>query len=198
MPALSDWTNNEKGGRNMSTTKKNGQAEESLQTNQLVDTLWNQYEQSLDRARKIRESREDAYLNAVKEVVKFNQEFRFSLGNLYRTFRNTNSELVKGVSNGLVKEEAKKVVRPELKEQIEEVNGRIEQLVAAPIAAGLDLVARTENSFIENSEKYVEYSRARRGSWQQVTDGYVKAARKSHQQVVNRLEESVKVFVNAK
>lgn len=182
----------------MSTTKKNGQAEESLQTNQLVDTLWNQYEQSLDRARKIRVSREDAYLNAVKEVVKFNQEFRFSLGNLYGTFRNTNSEIVKGVSNGLVKEEAKKVVRPELKEQIQEVNGRIEQLVAAPIAAGLELVARGENSFIENSEKYVEYSRARRGSWQQVTDGYVKAARKSHQQVVNRLEESVKVFVKAK
>jgi hypothetical protein len=175
-------------------SKQDGQAE--VRNNQFVDTLWNQYEQSVERARKLSERREDAYLNAVKEVVKFNQEFRFSLGNLFQTTRKTNSELVKGVSGRLSKNaEAKQVIGPEVKEQFGEVSERLEQLAAAPIAAGLDLIARLETNFIESSENYVKGARARRQGWQQVTDEYVKLARVNNQKLVNRVEDSLKVFV---
>jgi hypothetical protein len=177
-----------------SASKQDGQAE--VRTNQFVETLWNQYGQSVERARKLRESREDAYLDAVKEVVKFNQEFRFSLGNLVQTYRKTNSELVKGLSGRLVKTgETKQVVSPEVKEQFGEVSERLEQLAAAPIAAGLDLIARLENNLIEGSENYVKVARERRQSWQQVTDEYVKVAKESNQKLVNRVEDSFKVFV---
>ncbi|WP_066317586.1 hypothetical protein [Bacillus sp. FJAT-29814] len=176
------------------SSKQDGHAE--VRKNQFVDTLWNQYEQSVERARQLREQREEAYLDAVKEVVKFNQEFRFSLGNLFQTYRKTNSELVKGVSGRLSKNgEAKQVVSPEVKEQLGEVSERIEQLAAAPIAAGLDLIARLENNFIEGSENYIKVSRERRQGWQQVTDEYVKLARENNQKLVNRVEDSFKVLV---
>ena len=170
--------------------------QENEQTNQLVDTLWNQYEQSLEQLRKFRESREEAYLNAVKEVVKFNQDFRFSLANLFQTIKSTNNELVKGVSGKLVKgAEDKKVLRPELKDQINEVSEKLEQLVTAPLATGLDLIGRFEINLIENSEKYVKNVRERRNDWQQLTDEYVKTARQSHQNLVDRLDDSMKTLI---
>ncbi|MGG3469877.1 hypothetical protein ABES02_20625 [Neobacillus pocheonensis] len=180
----------------MSTTKKVEQ-EAALDSNRFVDTLWNQYEQSLNRSRKMRERREEAYLNAVKEVVKFNQEFRGSLASLFQTSRQTSSELVKGVSSSLVKRvEETQAVRPELKDQFGEVTERIEQLTMAPLAAGLDLLQRFEENFVEGSENYVNYTRERRNGWEKVSDEYVKAARNSHKKLARRLEESGKVLVS--
>ncbi len=69
-------------------------AEEPKMEGLFVDTLWNQYEQSLERARRLRESREDAYISALKEVIKFNKQYRQSLGNLYNQTRKTNQEVV--------------------------------------------------------------------------------------------------------
>lgn len=186
----------------MSTTKKNSQAEvqEGLfDSTRLVDTFWNQFEQSINQTRKIRERREDAYLNAVKEVVNFNQQFRGALANVFQSTRQTSSELVKGVSGSLAKRvEEKQAVRPELKEQFGEVSERLEKLAMAPIAAGLDLIQRFEENLVEGSENYVNYARERRAGWQKVSDEYVRAARENHKKLVQRLEESGKVFVNAK
>jgi Na+/phosphate symporter len=72
-------------------------AEENKNEGLFVDTLWNQYEQSLERARQLRESREDAYVIALKEVIKFNKQYRKSLGNLYEQTKNTNKEVVSGL-----------------------------------------------------------------------------------------------------
>lgn len=182
----------------MSTSKKSGQ-EVTFDSNHFVDTFWNQYEQSLSRAREFRERREESYLNAVKEVVKFNQEFRGTLANLYQTSRQSSSELVKGVSSSLAKRvEDKQAVRPELKEQFDEVSERIEQLTMAPFTAGLDLLQRFEENLVESSENYVNYARERRQGWQKVSDQYVKAARENHKKLARRIEESGKVLVSTK
>lgn len=58
-------------------------AEEPNKEGLFVDTLWNQYEQSLERARQLRENREDAYVNTLKEVIKFNKQYRNSLANIF-------------------------------------------------------------------------------------------------------------------
>lgn len=176
--------------------KNNEQAngeKETVETNQFVDTLWNQYEQTLDRVRKLRESREDAYLNAVKEVIRFNQEFRGSLANLYQTTKETNEELVKGVTSGLGKKgEEKQVISPELSGQFEELANRLKDVAAAPLIAGLELIANLENNVEEASENFVSHAKENREGWHQVTDQYVKAARNSHQNLVKRVEESLK------
>ncbi|MGG1674517.1 hypothetical protein ACIFOT_02085 [Neobacillus sp. NRS-1170] len=180
------------------TTKKVDQ-EAVFDSNRFVDTFWNQYEQSLNRARKLRERREDAYLNAVKEAVKFNQEFRGSLANLFQTSRQTGTEIVKGVSSNLAKRvDENQAIRPELKDQLGEVSERIEQLTMAPLTAGLDLLQRFEENFVEGSENYVKYARERRNGWQKVSDEYLKAARENHKEVARRLEESRKVLVSSK
>jgi predicted nucleic acid-binding Zn-ribbon protein len=182
--------------------KKSGQdigREVALGVDRLVDTIWNQYEQSMDRVRELREKREDAYLKALKEVIKFNQEFRKSLTKLYQTSKKTNNEVVKGVSSNLLKKaEERNVVRQELTDQLEEVSNRAEKLAAAPIKAGLELIERFENNFVEGSENYVNYVRERRSGWQKVTNEYVKAARTNNKELVHRFEDSFKVLVNSK
>ena len=72
-------------------------AEEPKNEGLFVDTLWNQFEQSLERARQLRENREDAYINALREVIKFNKQYRKSLGNLFEQTKKTNKEVVSGV-----------------------------------------------------------------------------------------------------
>jgi uncharacterized protein YicC (UPF0701 family) len=184
----------------MSTvTKESGQAEEKVNSsNSFVDTLWNQFEQSLVQARKARESREEAYLHTVKEVVKFNQQFRGSLAGVFQTTREISSELVKGVASSLTKRvEEGQAVSPELKGQFSELSERLEEITMAPIAAVLDLIQRFEENLVEGTEKYVHFARDRRESLQKVADGYVNLAKDSNKKLVHRLEESGKVLVKA-
>jgi hypothetical protein len=183
------------------STKKNEQVKqaevenESIQTNPFVDTLWDQYEQSLGWARKITEGSEDAYLRSVKEVTNFNHKYRNTLTNLYKESRKTNSEIIKGVSSTLVK---KGEDGNEVTEQVREVSNRLEKLALTPIKLTFDLFDRYDKTLEENSENFVHYSRERRHSWQKVTNEYIKAARNNHKKLVGRFEESLKVLVNTK
>lgn len=182
--------------------KKSGQdvdREVVLGVDRLVDTIWHQYEQSVDRAREFREKREDAYINTLKEVIKFNQEFRNSLSKLYETSKMTNNEMVKGVSGNLLKKaEERNMVSHELTNQWEEVTNRAEKLVAAPIKASLELIERFENNLAEGGENYVNYVRERRSGWQKVTNEYVKAARTNNKKLVHRFEDSFKALAKTK
>ncbi|NRD78628.1 hypothetical protein HPT25_14805 [Bacillus sp. BRMEA1] len=182
--------------------KKSGQEfswEGAFGAERFIDAFWNQYERSLNSAREVRERREEAYLKTVKEVVKFNQEFRSSLVKLYQTSKKTNDEVVKGVSSNLLKKaEERQVVSHELTDQLEEVSNRAEKLAATPIKAGIKLVERFETNLVEGSENYVYYVRERRNGWQQVTNEYLQAARTNQKKFIHRLEDSLKVFVNTK
>lgn len=179
-------------------------AEEPKNEGLFVDTLWNQYEQSLERARQLRESREDAYMNALKEVIKFNKQYRKSLGNLFEQSKKTNKEVVSGLMQQmnarreqLIKDEEKIEAemmneRVELKEQLKEVSNQLENLALTPIKSVFQIIDQLEDNFEKSTEANIDYARERRNAWQQVTNEYVKMARSTHNEIVNRGTNSVK------
>jgi uncharacterized protein (DUF885 family) len=179
-------------------------AEENKNEGLFVDTLWNQYEQSLERARQLRESREDAYVIALKEVIKFNKQYRNSLGNLFEQTKTTNKEVVSGLMEqmnasreqfikGEEKIEAEMMnERVELKEQLKEVSNQLENLALTPIKSVFQIIDQLEDNFEKSTEANIDYARESRNAWQQVTNEYVKMARSTHNEIVNRGKNSVK------
>jgi hypothetical protein len=193
-----------RGGTKLSTmTKKSEQVkkaaevkEEGYQVMPFVDTLWNQFGISLDRAKELQESGEEAYLKTVKETIKFNQEFRNSFLNLFQESKKTNSEIVDSVSVLFNKNDALQMDFPELTDQFRDVSDRVENLALTPIKLSFDLMDRFDNNLVENSENYVHYTRERRNDLLKVIDDYVETAKNNHKNIVSMFEKSVKVFVN--
>ncbi|MGX6442178.1 hypothetical protein ACWM35_02935 [Neobacillus sp. K501] len=183
--------------------------EEPKTENVFVDTLWNQYEHSLERARQLRETREDAYINALKEVIKFNKQYRKSLANLYDQAKKTNKEVVSELvqelnarKEDMLKEEAKVEAeilteREELKAQLKEVTKQLENLAFTPVKSVFQIIDQLEDNFEKNTEANIAYARERRNAWQQVTNEYVKMARKAHNEIVNRTTNSMKELVKS-
>lgn len=169
--------------------------EEESKVNAFVDTLWNQYEQSLDWSRKLTESRDEAYLKAVKEVTNLNKQYRNSVANLYQQSKKANSDIVNGVSSTLLNRGEN---IPEVAGQVQEVSGHLEELVLTPFKLTFNLLDRLDKNLVENSENLVNYAKVRRSGWQNVTNEYVKAARNNHKKIVGRFEDSLKVLVNSK
>jgi predicted acyl esterase len=185
-------------------------AEEPKNEGLFVDTLWNQYEQSLERSRKLRESREEAYLNALKEVIKFNKQYRKSLSNLFEQTKKTNKEVVSGFMQQInarreemMKEEERVEAemmneREELKHQLKEVSQQLENLALTPIKSVFQIIDQLEDNFEKSTEANIAYGRERRNAWQQVTNEYVKLARNTHNEIVNRGKNSVKELLKTK
>ncbi|MEH6992380.1 hypothetical protein V7075_06660 [Neobacillus drentensis] len=179
-------------------------AEETTKAGLFVDTLWNQYEQSLERARQLRESREDAYMNTLSEVIKFNKQYRKSVANLIEQTKNTNKEVVSGFMQQmnsrreeLMKDEERVEAemmneREELKQQLKEVSHQLENLALTPIKSVFQIIDQLEDNFEKSTEANIDYARERRNAWQQVTNEYVKMARSTHNEIVNRGKNSVK------
>ncbi|MGG1675016.1 hypothetical protein ACIFOT_04595 [Neobacillus sp. NRS-1170] len=183
---------------NVETKKqmKDEAQEEVVVSNPYVETLWKQYEQTLDQARKLRESSEEAYLKSVKDVIKFNKEFRKSISDLYTESRKTSREIVKGLSSNFAKIDELKQISDQQIMQVEEISEGLEKLAITPIKFTVDLIERLEKNVEESSETYVRYSRERRKVWGKVTNEYLKIAKNNHKMLVNRLEESVKLLVS--
>ena len=185
-------------------------AEEHKNEGLFVDTLWDQYEKSLERARQLRESREDAYINALREVIKFNKHYRKSLGNLFEQTKKTNKEVVSGFMQQInarreemMNEEAKADAeilndREELKHQLKEVSQQLENLALTPIKSVFQIIDQLEDTFEKSTEANIAYSRERRNAWQLVTNEYVKMARNTHEEIVNRGKSSVKELFKVK
>lgn len=173
-----------------------------------VMTFWDQYEKSRERAETMRENREDAYLNAVKEVIKFNKQYRKSIANLYEQSKNTNKELVSEFMHQLSSdkeqsaEEVKKEAAPApdhdremMNKQLREVSGQLEKLALTPIKSISQLVEQLENTFEKNVESSIAFGRENRNAWLQVRKEYVKLARNTHLSLVNRGMNSFKELV---
>ena len=185
-------------------------AEEPKNEGLFVDTLWNQYEQSLERTRHLRESREDAYMNALREVLKFNKQYRKSLGNLFEQTKKTNKEVVSGLMQQmnarreeLMKDEERVEAemlneREELKQQLKEVSQQLENLALTPVKSIFQIIDQLEDNFEKSTEANIAYGRERRNAWQQVTNEYVKMARSTHNEIVNRGKNSVKELLKVK
>ncbi|MEH7373872.1 hypothetical protein [Neobacillus drentensis] len=185
------------------TTKKSEQVkkaaevkEEGYQVMPFVDTIWNQFALSLDWAKELQESGEEAYLKTVKETIKFNKDFRNSFLNLYQESKKTNSEIVDSVSALYKKNDVLQIDFPELTDQFRDVSHRVENLALTPIKLSFDLMDRFDNNLVENSENYVHYVRERRNDLLKVTSDYVEIAKNNHKNIFSMIEKSVKVHVN--
>jgi hypothetical protein len=193
-----------RGGMKMSTTTKISEQakkaavvkEEGYQVMPFVDTLWNQFGLSLDWAKELQESGEEAYLKTVKETIKVNKDFRNSFLNLYQESKKTNSEIVDSVSALYKKNDAFQIDFPELTDQFRDVSDRVENLALTPIKLSFDLMDRFDNNLVENSENYVHYVRERRNDLLKVTSDYVEIAKNNHKNIFSMIEKSVKVHVN--
>jgi hypothetical protein len=193
-----------RGGMKMSTTTKISEQaktaavvkEEGYQVMPFVDTIWNQFALSLDWAKELQESGEEAYLKTVKETIKVNKDFRNSFLNLYQESKKTNSEIVDSVSALYKKNDAFQIDFPELTDQFRDVSDRVENLALTPIKLSFDLMDRFDNNLVENSENYVHYVRERRNDLLKVTSDYVEIAKNNHKNIVSMFEKSVKVLVN--
>jgi Polyhydroxyalkanoic acid inclusion protein (PhaP_Bmeg) len=172
-----------------------------------VTTFWDQYEQSRERSEKLRESREDAYLTAIREVIKFNKQYRKSLVKLYDQTKKTNKEVVSEVVHQLNarKEEAKEEAVPvnandrdELKTQLKEVSGQLEKLAITPIKSFVQVVEQLEENFEKNTESNIAFARERRKAWLEVRKEYVKLARDTHLNLVERSKNSLKELVKTR
>lgn len=180
----------------------NPSAEESVVVGSFVNTFWDQFELSRERAEQLRENREDAYINAVKEVINFNKQFRKSVANLYQQSKKTNKEMVSELMNQLpfgkeeIKDEEVQVTeQEELKKQFVEVSGQLEKLALTPIKSIFHFVDQMEDNFEKNAESSVAFGRDRRNAWLQVRKEYVKLARDSHMNIVDRGNSSLKELI---
>jgi hypothetical protein len=184
-------------------------AEESKAAGSFVDTFWDQYEISRERALKLRENREDAFLNAVKEVIKFNKQYRKSIAKLYDQTKKTNKEMVSGLIHQFSseKDEMKEEVkvdevhagdREELKKQLKEVSGQLEKLALTPIKSVFQIIDELEDNFEKNTESSIEFNRERRNAWLQVRKEYVNLVRNTHINLVDRGKNGIKELVKAK
>jgi hypothetical protein len=193
-----------RGGMKMSTTTKKSEQvkkaaevkEEGYQVMPFVDTIWNQFALSLDWAKELQESGEEAYLKTVKETIKFNKDFRNSFLNLYQESKKNNSEIVDSVSALYKKNDVLQIDFPELTDQFRDVSDRVENLALTPIKLSFDLMDRFDNNLVENSQNYVHYVRERRNDLLKVTSDYVEIAKNNHKNIFSMIEKSVKVHVN--
>ncbi|MEH7177409.1 hypothetical protein [Neobacillus vireti] len=174
-------------------------AEETNNEGLFVDTLWNQFEQSLERSRQLHETREDAYMNALREVIKFNKQYRKSLGNLFEQTKNTNKEVVSGVvqqinarREAFVKEEEMMGEKELLQQQFKEVSNQLENLALTPIKSAFQIIDQLEDNFEKSTEANIGFGREQLNAWQQVTNEYLKVARNTHNEIVNRGTNSFK------
>jgi membrane-associated HD superfamily phosphohydrolase len=165
--------------------------EEVVVSNSYVETLWGQYEQMFDQARKLRESGEEAYLKSVKDVIKLNKDFRKSIFDLYTESRKSNREIVNGLPGNFEKNDGLN----QYTQQVEDISDRVENLAITPIKFTVNLIESIEKNVEESSEAYVHYSRESQRVWGKVTNEYMKIAKNNHKMLVNQLEESVKVLV---
>lgn len=176
--------------------------EESVAVGSFVNTFWDQFEQSQERAEKVRENREDAYINALKEVIKFNKQYRRSISKLYDQTKKTNKEMTTELMHqintrkeGMKEVAAANTDREELKDQLIEVSGQFEKLALTPFKTLFHMVDRLEDNFEKNVEASVAYARERRNAWLQVRKDYVNLARNTHFSIVERGKNSIRELI---
>ncbi|CAH2715506.1 hypothetical protein BACCIP111895_02690 [Neobacillus rhizosphaerae] len=177
-------------------------AKESIATGSFVNTFWDQFEQSRERALKLRENREDAYINALREFIKFNKQYRKSIGKLYEQTKKTNKDMITELMHqfNAGKDELKDEAIPsndreELKIQLKEVSGQLEKLALTPLKSIINMVDQLEDNIEKNAESNVAYARGRRNAWFRVRKEYVKLARNTHLNLVNRGKSGLKELV---
>ncbi|MEH7378113.1 hypothetical protein [Neobacillus drentensis] len=173
------------------------QNEPTYVTDSFIETFWDQFEGAVSRTRDYREQRQELYLQTIKETTKFNGVYRKTLKGLFEQGTKLNGDLRKGLfQNNIFKtNESTHEVTESLKSHVSEAASKLEELSLTPINSAFDLIEKTEKLFEQNSEAFIEYTNEALNAWEAVTDNYLKLARKTHQNIAHRLEDSVRVLV---
>lgn len=173
------------------------QNETSYVTDSFIDIFWGQFEAAVSRTRELREQQQELYLKAIKETTKFNGVYRNTLKGLFEQVTTINSDLRKGIFqyNVIKGNESTEVMTESLKSQVSEAASKLEELYLTPINSAFDLIESTEKRFEQNSEAFIESTNEALHAWESVTDNYLKQARKTHENIAHRLEDSVRGLV---
>lgn len=159
-----------------------------------IETVWGQYEQSLTRGNGILENQEDVLINAMKEVNKFNKQYRKSLTGLYQQTKETNNEILKEIMDNLPLSENKTYLDPELSDKIKVVADQMEAFALTPAKFAIDFIEKLEDSMEKDAESYISFAREQRNEWQKIADEYVNIAKGTSQAIIERSMEGFNVL----
>lgn len=162
-----------------------------------VRTLWDQFEEAVSRTREVREQQRTAFLNAMKETLKFNEVTRNTLKTIFEETNKTNKELVSEIANsntGLANNtEVTERFRPVL-DQWNGVASRFNELATTPVKASFDILEGIEKQLEKSTESYISYAKQTQESWDSVADEYIKVSRNYHEDFAHRLEDSYRTL----
>lgn len=175
--------------------KKNEQNAKDYFSDSFVDTIWDQYEDTLQRSRKLRENQYEAYEKALEEAVKFNSEFRNAVKSFYGETKKVNEQLMNTFERNNSNEGHEPIEGFQtLRNQWKDVANRWEKIMLTPVRTSLDIVERFEKRAVENSQSYLQELQKRRKERTSAADQYIKLARTTQQRYVRRIEDSFKVL----
>lgn len=181
--------------------KKNEPNAKDYVSDSFVNTIWDQYEDALQRSRKLRENRYEAYVKALEETTKFNSEFRKAFKSFYGETKKANAELMDSLKrNNSVEAPAEEKLAEEsqvLRNQWQDVANRWEKIMLTPIRSSFDIAERFEKRAVENSQSYLRDIQKRSKERSSASDEYIKLARTTQQRFVRRVEDSFKVLVGS-
>ncbi|WP_209123732.1 hypothetical protein [Alkalihalobacillus sp. BA299] len=158
----------------------------------LVETLWDQYEGAIARYRQQTDERFNAFLNAIKQANQLKGSYRKSIRGFYKEARNTNQDLVKGLTSNIAdrlsndpSEKSK-----ELQNQWQDVSNKLEEITFTPVKQMFDMMDRIENRIEQNTEEYIKYRQKRRKAWATLTDEYMRYTKAQNINMARRIEGS--------
>ena len=173
------------------------QEEPSYVSESFIETFWDQFEGAISRNREFRAQGQELFLKAIKETTKFNGVNRKTLKGLFEDATKINSDLRQSLFQiSIIKtNESIQEVTESLNGQVSEVANKFEELYLTPINTAFDLMERSEKLVEQNSESFIEYTNEAWIAWEAITDNYLKQTRKIHQNIAQRLEDSMRILV---
>lgn len=175
----------------MSQKKDN---EKEYVTDSVLETIWDQYSAAQKNSREFNENQIEVYIKTLQEASVFNSEFRNALISFYEQSKAANANILnqlQRMSSDKENSEAKQVI----KNQLEDVTKRLENLMITPVKASFNIMERLEQRAIENSQAILQHQQKRRQELASSTDKYIQFAWETNKKFAHRLEDSFKVLV---
>jgi len=173
------------------------QEETSYASESFIETFWDQFEGAISLNREFRAQGQEFFLKAIKETTKFNGVYRNTLKGLFEDATKINSDLRKSLfQNSIVKtNESIQEVTESFNGQVSEVANKLEEFYLTPINTAFDLMERSEKLIEQNSESFIESTNEARNAWEAITDNYLKQTRNIHQNIAQRVEDSLRILI---
>ena len=177
----------------MSQKKNEQNGKENVSTSS-VSLLWDQFEGALQQSRELLENGFEASIKTIENTAKVNSEFRNGVKSFYVAAKKANEELINSFSPE--ESEIQKVIQNNpVTKQWKDVANLWENILITPTKSSLDIIERLEEKSIDNSIAYLDYLQNQSNESAAAIEGYFKLARKTHESLAKRVEDSVKLLV---